>query len=98
MNPSREHNEPARKGPTARFVGFAAIILVLAVVGGVVALFYDYAMQYRAETWTERERSTTRVERDSTSAMKWRLTVGAGCGAVIGVGYVFRCLRRHEDP
>jgi len=91
-------NEPARKGALARVIGFVAIILVLAVVGGVVSLFYDYVMQYRAESWSEREESARRVERDKTSAMKRRFTVGAGCGAVIGVGYVFRCLRRREDP
>jgi beta-lactamase regulating signal transducer with metallopeptidase domain len=91
-------NEPVRKGPIARLTGFAAIILVLAVVGGVVSLFYDYVMQYRAESWSEREESARRVERDKTSVMKRRFTVGAGCGAVIGVIYVFRCLRRHEDP
>jgi len=91
-------NEPARKGALARVTGFAAIILVLAVVGGVVSLFYDYVMQYRGETWSEREKSARRVERDRTSAMKHRFTIGAGCGALIGVVYAVRCLRRHEDP
>jgi len=57
------------KGPVARLIGFAAIILVLAVVGGAVSLFYDYVMQYRGETWSQRERSAGRVERDRTSAM-----------------------------
>lgn len=91
-------NELARKGPVARFIGFAAIILVLAMVGGVVTLFYDYVMQDRAETWSERERRRGRVERDSTSAMKWRFTVGAGTGALIGIVYMVRCLGRREDP
>jgi hypothetical protein len=94
MNPS----ESARNGPIARLVGFAAIILVLAVVGGVVSLFYDYVMQYRAESWSEREESARRVERDKASRMKWRFTMGAGCGAAIGIVYAVRCLRRCEDP
>lgn len=91
-------NELARKGPVARLIGFAAIILVLAMVGGAVTLFYDYVMRDRAETWSERERSRRRVERDSTSAMKWRFTIGAGTGALIGIVYAIRCLRRCEDP
>ena len=91
-------NEPARKGPGARLTGFAAIILVLAVVGGAVSLFYDYVTQYRGETWSQRERSARRVERDSTSAMKRRFVMGAGSGALIGIVYVWRCLRRREDP
>ena len=94
MNPS----ESARKGPVARLIGFAAIILVLAMVGGAVTLFYDYVMRDRAETWSERERSRSRVERDSTAAMRWRFTVGAGTGALIGIVYMVRCLRRREDP
>jgi len=94
MNPS----ESAPKGLMVRLTGFAAIILVLAMVGGVVTLFYDYAMRYRAETWSERERSKDRVERDSTSAMKRRFTIGAGTGALIGIVYAIRCLRRCEDP
>jgi hypothetical protein len=94
MNPS----ESARKGPVARLIGFAAIILVLAMVGGAVTLFYDYVMKYRAETWSERERSDRRVERDTTLAMKWRFTVGAGTGALIGIIYAVRCLGRRENP
>jgi hypothetical protein len=86
------------KGPIARLTGFAAIILVLAVIGGAVSLFYDYVMQYRGETWSQRERSAGRVERDSTSVMKRRFVAGAGAGALIGVVYVWRCLRCHEDP
>ena len=91
-------NEPARKGPIARLAGFAAIILVLAVVGGAVSLFYDYVTQYSGETWSQRERSAGRVERDSTSAMKRRFVTDAGSGALIGIVYVWRCLRRREDP
>jgi hypothetical protein len=91
-------SEPARKGPVARLIGFAAIILVLAIVGGAVTLFYDYVMKYRAESWTERERSKSRVERDSTSAMKRRFTIGAGTGALIGIVFAVRCLGRREDP
>jgi len=91
-------SEPVHKGPIARLTGFAAIILVLAVVGGAISLFYDYVMQYRGETWSQREQSARRVERESTSAMKRRFIIGAGSGALVGIAYVFRCLRRREDP
>ena len=90
--------ESVRKGPMARFTGFAAIILVLAVVGGAACLFYDYVMRHRGETWSQREKSATRVERDTTSAMKRRFSVGAGFGALLGLVYAVRCLRRREDP
>ena len=79
-------------------VGFASIIIVLALLGGAAFVFYDYARKHHAGTWSEREESRERVERDSTTEMKRRFGIGAGIGAGVGVLYAVRCLRRREDP
>jgi hypothetical protein len=92
-----EHQR-AKKGAIGRVVGFASIIIVMAVVCGLIVLFYDYVQRHRADTWSERERSRERVERDTVSAMKQRFVMGAAAGATVGILYVVRCVRRREDP
>jgi len=93
-----EQHQTARRSALTRLIGFASIIIVLALVCGFVVVFYDYVRQHRAETWSEREESRERVERDTTRAMKQRFAIGAGIGATVGILYTVRCVRRHEDP
>jgi hypothetical protein len=93
-----QEHEIAKRGVVGRIAGFASIIIVMAVVCGLVALFYDYVRKHRADTWSEREWSRERVERDTTSAMKQRFAIGAAAGASVAILYVIRCVRRREDP
>jgi len=82
----------------ARAIGFASIIIILAIVCGSVLAFSNYFWQHRGDTWSDRERAAQRVERDTTTAIKRRFMVGASCGACFGILYVVRCVRRKEDP
>ena len=41
-------------------IGFASIIILLALVCGFAGLFYDYVRQHRASTWSQREESRER--------------------------------------
>jgi len=93
-----EEHQTERQGAIGRIVGFASIIIVLAILGGAAFVFYDYVRKHRASTWSEREESRERVERDTTRAMKQRFVIGVGIGASVGILYVIRCLRRREDP
>jgi hypothetical protein len=93
-----QQDQPEKRNAISRIVGFVSIILVLALVCGFIALFYDYVRRHSADTWSERERSREHVERDTTSAMKQRFAIGAAAGASVGILYVIRCVRRREDP
>ena len=84
--------------PALRFLKFASIIVVLAVVFGGGFAFYDYVLQFSGRTRSQRERSAERVEKDTPLGTRGRLIFGAGVGAVLGAAYVGRCLLRKEEP
>jgi hypothetical protein len=81
-----------------RVAKFASIILVLAVIGGGIFALYDYYMQFRGDTRSERWDSAERVERDTPTATKRRFMVGAAIGAFFGALYVGRCITRKQEP
>jgi hypothetical protein len=57
-----QEDETVTRGVIGRAVGFASIILVLALLGGAAFVFYDYVREHGAKTWSERERSREQVE------------------------------------
>jgi hypothetical protein len=92
-----EREQPAKSEIVAQAIGFASIILVLALLGGGGLLFYDYFRQHTAQRSWQRERSAERVEQDTPVAMKHRFLTGAGVGAFGGVIYMIQCIRRREN-
>ena len=93
-----QEDETVTRGVIGRAVGFASIILVLALLGGAAFVFYDYVREHGAKTWSEREWSREQVENDTTTAMKLRFLIGAGLGASVGILYAVHCIRRGEQP
>jgi hypothetical protein len=81
-----------------RWVKFASLILVLALLFGLGFLLADYVQQYGSHDYVQRTRAERRVEGDSIWSMKFRFVVGACIGGGLGAIYVIRCIVRKVDP
>src|SRR5262245_24763013 len=94
--------EPGRGKPRdalwLRWLKFASIILLPAVVFGLGFLFVDYLMQYQGESYSLRARAESRVKNDSVESMRYRFVTGALVGGGLGLIYVVRCILRRADP
>jgi hypothetical protein len=91
-------DDPNEKdSPPLRWAGFASIIIVLAVVGGVVGALWAYVDLFNSKS-VYHYSAVDYFKRDTWSAMKWRFVVGAAVGGMGGVVYLVRCLRHGEDP
>ena len=81
-----------------RWIKFASVIIVPAIILGVGFLFEDYFEQERAQSSYNRTVARRNVEQDTVRAMKFRFWVGACLGGGLGAIYVARCIVRKTDP
>ena len=95
--PKPEADEP-RDAAWLRWVKFASLVIVPAVIFGLGFLFVDYVMQSSGETYYQRQRAEKQVEHDSIQDMKWRFEIGSLIGGGLGLVYVMRCIVRKVDP
>ncbi len=95
--PAPDSDEP-RDAPWLRWLKFASLIIVPAVVFGLGFLFSDYVLHYNGETYYQRQRAERRVKHDTVRSMKWRFVIGSFVGGGFGLIYVVRCMVRKVDP
>lgn len=81
-----------------RWLKFASIIFIPAVILGVGFLFEDYIEQSQADTSYRRSMAQRNVEHDTVGAMKFRFWMGASVGGGLGLIYVGRCVVRRANP
>src|SRR5262245_47713908 len=81
-----------------RWLKFAAVVIIPAIVLGVGFLFEDHIQEIRAGSSYEREVAARRVQRDTVGSMKFRFWIGACLGGGVGAIYVGRCVLRKSDP
>lgn len=78
-----------------RWLKFASVILVPAVVLGFGFFFADLAMKSKGGVSSR----TERLKKDETvDKMKLKFWLGAGIGGGLGLMYVAKCIARNEDP
>jgi hypothetical protein len=97
FKPGSDPDEP-RDATWLRWLKFASLVIVPAVVVGLGFLFEDYATQHSGETYYQRQRAERRVERDSVRSMKLRFLIGSCVGGSLGLIYVVRCIVKKTDP
>jgi hypothetical protein len=81
-----------------RWLKFASIIVVPAVILGMGFLFENYIEQSNADTSYRRHVAERQVEHDTINGMKFRFWAGASVGGGLGLIYVVRCIVRRADP
>jgi hypothetical protein len=74
--PESNPGEPRDK-PWLRWLKFASVVILPAVVVGLGFLFEDYVMRAAGKTYYQRQRAENRVEHDSMRSMKLRFLVGS---------------------
>lgn len=80
-----------------RWLKYLSLIIFPALVFGLGFLFEDYFLESSGQTYRQRQRAESRVQRDSIDSMKFRFVMGAGLGGGLGLIYVIRCVKRHVD-
>ena len=81
-----------------RWIKFASVIIVPALILGVGFLFEDYFEQDHAQSSYNRNVARRHVEHDTVMAMTFRFWIGACVGGGLGAIYVARCIVRKTDP
>ena len=96
-DPAADSDSP-RDAVWLRWIKFAAVIIVPAIILGLGFLFADYINQFQAGSHHEHNLAQNRIEHDTVGAMKFRFWIGAGIGGGLGLIYVARCIIRRADP
>lgn len=81
-----------------RWLKYLSLIVFPAAAFGLGFLFEDYFLESSGQTYSQRQLASSRVQRDSITAMKFRFVIGACLGGGLGLVYVVRCISRHADP
>jgi len=90
-----EDEETERDEWWLRWLKFASVIVVPAVILGFGFFFADLAMKSRGSV----SQRTERLKKDETvDRMYFKFWLGAGIGGGLGLIYVAKCIVRQEDP
>jgi hypothetical protein len=94
-HPAYEGEETERDAWWLRWLKFASVIIIPALVLGGGFFFADLAMNSKGGV----SRRTERLQKDETvDKMKLKFWIGAGIGGGLGLIYVAKCIARNEDP
>ncbi|MCD6051593.1 MAG: hypothetical protein K0Q55_3002 [Verrucomicrobia bacterium] len=94
-HPSYEDETTERDEWWLRWLKFASVIIVPAVVLGCGFWFADLAIKSRSGMSSRMER----LKKDETvERMNFKFWLGAGIGGGFGLIYVAKCIIRKEDP
>jgi len=93
--PAYEDEETERDEWWLRWLKFASVIVVPAVILGFGFFFADLAMKSKGGVSSR----TERLKKDETvDWMYFKFWLGAGLGGGLGLMYVAKCIARNEDP